>query len=276
MDKFLTFEGLQPIWLGDFDFMQEAAGSALKNLAKAVARYDSAILYGCEVTMSGSVQVTEYAWTDGIVVLDGEILPIKAGSISIRFPNLPNLYFHIQSSYPQEGERIFKDGQSHNCYEKREAVLTSLMSKWKYSSEFPRLDIGEKTLATFVSDADGVSMSGKITKRNGAYYIAVSFKTTTAATSILADNVNIVLDRKDKSALLSGSINAGKTYCPLALSQPIEIGNIGGYVVPLVISLSSSDDGVSMKMQIAPDVPELGVLLPAGVQSTFETRLNAI
>ena len=277
MDKFLTFEGLQPMWLGDFDFMQEAVGSTLKNLVRAMTGYDSVILSGCEVSVSGSsVQEATYAWTDGVVALDGEILPIKSGSISIRIPQLPNIYFHVQKSYPQEGERIFKDGQSHNCYEKREAVLTTVLSKWRYSSEFPRMNTGEKKLATFVSDVSGVSMAGKITRKNGAYHITASFRTTTAVTSILADNVNIVLEDKDKSALLSGSINAGKTYCPLALSQPIEIGNIGGYVVPLVISLSSSDDGVSMKMQIAPDLPELGVLLPAGVQSTFETRLNAI
>ena len=36
MNKFLTFPGKQPVYLGDIDFMQSAVGSAFENLMKAI------------------------------------------------------------------------------------------------------------------------------------------------------------------------------------------------------------------------------------------------
>ena len=56
MDRFLTFEGRQPIWLDDFNFMQDAVESDIKKLVDSLLEaldYDGSsavILSGCKPT----------------------------------------------------------------------------------------------------------------------------------------------------------------------------------------------------------------------------------
>lgn len=277
MDKFLTFQGLQPIWLGDFNFMQKAAGDAFANLTKAISGHDSIIISGCDVSFDTQKMI--YSWTDGIVVLDGEILPIWSGSARLQSSSSKAVYFDIIRSFPIEGERIFKDGTEHSCYEEREATLTQSKTKWIYSPDFPRLILGEKEIASFVSDVDGIEMSARLIRRNDSYYLVGAFKTTSEVSAILVDNVTMEVGQPDRSSILAGGMFEGKTYYALALSSAIELGTgIGetSHVVPLMVSIGDVTDGISLKMQIAPDLPELGVILPSGIQSTFEIRLNAI
>ena len=277
MDKFLTFQGLQPIWLGDFNFMQKAVGDAFANVTKAISGHDSIIISGCDVSFDSQRRI--YSWTDGIISLDGEILPIRSGSINLQLTSSMAVYFDIMTSFPSEGERIFKDGTTHDCYEVREATLTVSQTKWIYSADFPRFVAGEKKIASFVSDVDGIEMSAGLIRRNDSYYLVGAFKTTTDVSAILVDNVTMKVGQPDRSSILAGGMFEGKTYYALALSSAIELGTGTGensHVVPLMVSIGAATDGISLKMQIAPDLPELGVILPSGIQSTFEIRLNTI
>lgn len=119
MNKFLTFAGVQPVYLGDIDFMQNAASDIFSQLAGALMNQDpsalNAILYGVSITRSESIT----SWTAGAVVINGEILKVSAGSISIQ-DTLP-LYFHVVSTF--SGDRVFKDGESRECYETRTATI---------------------------------------------------------------------------------------------------------------------------------------------------------
>lgn len=126
MNKFLTFSGTQPVYLGDIDFMQNAASAAFKQLLRGILNSPSddgmnAIIQGVELSYNGNA----WSWTEGVVVLAGELLPIEAGTISdIGYTR--NLYLHVRSTL--SGTRTFKNGQSHDCYETRDAIINTTFS----------------------------------------------------------------------------------------------------------------------------------------------------
>ena len=109
MNKLLTFPGLQPIYLGDFDFLQQSVNDAFLQLLKGLTGQDNP---RC-VLKSATPE------KDGAICFDGEILPLKyfSGAASGA------LVYKIESSY--SGERTFKDGNSHQCYESRYVIGTS-------------------------------------------------------------------------------------------------------------------------------------------------------
>ena len=116
MDKYLTYPGKQPVYLGDIDFMQSAVRDSMKRLLQAYIGDNSgdAILLGCVFDYG----VSSLAWTDGIVCIDGEILPIAAGSLL----GTGGAYFEIIST--PSGTRTFGDGDSHDCFEVRAATIS--------------------------------------------------------------------------------------------------------------------------------------------------------
>lgn len=105
MNKYLTFPGQQPVYLGDIDFLQESVRSAFLMLLKG--------LTGQEKPNCILQQATSEA--DGVICLDGEIMPYKAYTGSM----LGNYYYEVVSTYG--GERVFKNGETHSCYETRYA-----------------------------------------------------------------------------------------------------------------------------------------------------------
>ena len=105
MNKYLTFPGQQPVYLGDIDFLQESVRSAFLMLLKG--------LTGQEKPNCILQRATSEA--DGVICLDGEIMPYKAYTGSM----LGNYYYEVVSTYG--GERVFKNGETHSCYETRYA-----------------------------------------------------------------------------------------------------------------------------------------------------------
>jgi hypothetical protein len=166
MNKFLTFAGVQPVYLGDIDFMQNAASDIFSQLAGALMNQDpsalNAILYGVSITRSESTT----SWTAGAVVLNGEILKVPAGSISIQ-DTLP-LYFHVVSVL--SGDRVFKDGVSRECYETRTATINGSSTGGVNVNSMQLL---HKTI-DFDYDAYWKTAdvtSAKLLQRNGLFFI---------------------------------------------------------------------------------------------------------
>lgn len=106
MNKLLTFPGLQPIYLGDFDFLQQSVNDAFLQLLKGLTGQDNP---RCILKAATPEK-------DGAICFDGEILPLKyfSGAVSGA------LVYKIESSY--SGERTFKDGKTEKCYESRYVV----------------------------------------------------------------------------------------------------------------------------------------------------------
>lgn len=106
MNKYLTFPGLQPVYLGDIDFLQESVRSAFLMLLKG--------LTGQEKPNCILQRATSEA--DGVICLDGEIMPYKAYTGEIY----GGYYYEVVTTYG--GERVFKNGERHFCYETRYAL----------------------------------------------------------------------------------------------------------------------------------------------------------
>lgn len=166
MNKLLTFSGAQPIYLGDIDFLQDASAQMETCLARALMGDGSntlnAILQGVEFSYGSGL----ISWTAGVVVLNGEILPIAAGSISGAQGDL--IYFHVSSVL--SGNRIFKDGESHQCWDTRTATISKTAQGGIPVSSTPRYtrDDYYKWNGDITSD---YITNASLIRKNGLYFI---------------------------------------------------------------------------------------------------------
>ena len=110
MNKYLTFPGQQPVYLGDIDFLQESVRSAFLMLLKG--------LTGQEKPNCILQRATSEA--DGVICLEGEIMPYKAYTGAWA-----GNYYEVVTTYG--GERVFKNGETHSCYETRYAQEKSVV-----------------------------------------------------------------------------------------------------------------------------------------------------
>lgn len=119
MNKFLTFQGKQPLYLGDIDFASDAIRSAFSQLLAGLVGSDSpnAIIYGVTATERSSSVV----FSAGVVSIDGEILPVEANA-GIAGSLADTFYLRIKSAYG--GTRTFEGGASHDCWETRTVEVT--------------------------------------------------------------------------------------------------------------------------------------------------------
>lgn len=109
MNKYLTFPGLQPVYLGDIDFLQESVRSAFMMLLRGLTGQDNPRCIIAEATPE----------KDGVICFDGEILPLKYSSGAV----IGALVYQIESVY--SGERTFKNGETQKCYESRYVIAVS-------------------------------------------------------------------------------------------------------------------------------------------------------
>ena len=110
-----------PIWLDDFNFIDKSVRDTFTRLVRSLTdgATGDVILSGCVFTSKSNM----VSWTSGVLALNGEILPIDAGSMS--GVSIRNLYFTIADSYDSGGSRTFKNGTPHNCWNIRKATVTT-------------------------------------------------------------------------------------------------------------------------------------------------------
>ena len=125
MNKFLTFEGQQPFYLGDIDFMQEAVRTAFLHVLRGLT---GTVNPSCIVQ---GLQVSDTGITGGVVCLFGELFEVPAASIT------GTAYLKITESF--EGRRTLKSGELKACHAIRTATLTQTATAFMLSS-MPRLD----------------------------------------------------------------------------------------------------------------------------------------
>ena len=170
MNKLLTYQGAQPVYLGDIDFMQDAAGAGFLMLAKAFTGESgdtqNAILQGVEITRVSSTQTHVSA---GVVLLNGELLPVEEATINVSW-RAP-LYFHVDSVL--SSERTFKDGSSHKCHDTRSAYVNGASSDGIALAYVPRI---AHLLENHVYEASAVSgnaTEGKLIIKNGIWFMDI-------------------------------------------------------------------------------------------------------
>lgn len=153
------------MYLGDIDFMQDAGAQMATCLARALMGDGSntlnAIIQGVEFSYGSGI-----SWTAGVVVLNGEILPIAAGSISGAQGDL--IYFHVNSVL--SGNRTFKDGESHQCWDTRTATISKTAQGGVPVSSVPRYtrDDYDKWNGNITSD---YITNASLIRKNGLYFI---------------------------------------------------------------------------------------------------------
>ena len=186
MNKFLTFAGTQPVYLGDIDFMQTAAANAVKQLARALMDSGSdslnAILQGVELQWNSSTLTI----TPGVVVLDGELLPFEG--VTLQAPS--SLYFHIESTL--SGERTFKDGESHQCHETRKAIINTTSTGGIIVGNVPRLHVPSDDVEYDYTSSNGFITGGKLIKKNGFWYLELEVDVSEES-STLACNIEFTV-----------------------------------------------------------------------------------
>ena len=165
MNRLMTFPGLQPIYLGDIDFLQDSVKEAFTMLLRG--------LTGQEKPKCILVPATREK--DGVICFDGEIMPYK-GYFS---PIQGTLCYKVESSY--SGERTFKNGTMQQCYENRYVVgypdpsvgmpLEYAASNFPSFAELllnsvPKLQHGENTYK-----GDGLSCNIKYSYMGDLYHV---------------------------------------------------------------------------------------------------------
>lgn len=156
MNKYLTFAGRQPVYLGDITFMQSAVGEAFANLLKHLTGRSDAngILSGVVISYLNN----SATWTAGVVSLGGEILPVEEGVIG----NVTGgLYFEVVSE--TDGSREFGDGETHDCWETRKATLTTTVTDYPLTS-VPRIEAGPQESAQVYAFDDVPNLSDRYAK----------------------------------------------------------------------------------------------------------------
>ena len=209
MNKFLTFPGKQPVYLGDINFMQSAVGSALANLMKAYTGRDNAnaIIYGVERSYAGA----SVTWTAGVVSIGGEILPVEAGLIADASGGL---YFSIVST--TDGSRQFGDGQSHDCWEIRKATLTTTPTDYPLSG-FKRVtpvDTTEAQVYSFDNIPNLPDRYARLANCGGAWVFALrspamAEESTTLFEGEISDLPDGVLQKFSDAAAPSSMFSVG-------------------------------------------------------------------
>lgn len=127
----------------------------------------NAILQGAVLSYSSG---STMAWTAGVVVINGEILPIAAGSTP--YSSGDKFYFHVVSAL--SGSRTFKDGVSHDCYETRSVTITTVSTNGIDYNTVPRMHSDEDTdyaPSTLFSSTSAAALY----RRNGMYYFKMAF-----------------------------------------------------------------------------------------------------
>ncbi len=176
MNKYLTFAGTQPVYLGDIDFIQNASSQVQNLLLRALLNSASgtanSILQGVEFSTPSAGTI---AWTAGVVALGGEVLPVAAGSISAS--GIDELYFHVSSTL--SGSRTFKDGQSHDCFETRVAEISKTSSGGVAVSSVERFHKPSDD-TVYVGVPTGYTQACKLYRRAGMWVLSVDMSVASA------------------------------------------------------------------------------------------------
>ena len=132
MNKFLTFQGQQPLYLGDVDFASQAIRDAFKMVLQGLTGSSeaNAILRGVEPSTRSSTVF----FSAGVVSIEGEILPVVESAVTGTISD--TFYLRINSTLG--GSRVFKDGETHSCWETRSVEVTRDVTDYPLAS-FRRL-----------------------------------------------------------------------------------------------------------------------------------------
>ena len=216
MDKYLTFAGTQPVFLGDIDFMQDAVKQAVLLLIRSIANDSGAtpnvILQGLGFSNPDAEHIS---WTDGVVALNGEILPIASATISGQPTDA--LYFHVVST--TSGSRTFKDGQTHDCFETRVATIDTDSEDGIAVASVPRLGqrLIDVELTSTNINSDNITQ-GRLARKDAIWSMGIALMLSAGDNSIEG---SVTFGPSEGVTLeMVNSIRQMDVLCPVVVTAP--------------------------------------------------------
>jgi len=243
MNKFLTYAGKQPVYLGDIDFMQNAAAYAQKNIARALMDSDSdslnAILQGVRISFRAG---GEMHYSSGVVVINGEILPVPAATITASALDL--LYFHVDSV--MSGARTFGDGESHLCFESRSVSISTVSTGGILVSSVPRLHDDPVVDDAVYSGSvyTGYITNGRLIRKSGLWLCDLAFD--------VPENASVIGSVSFEN--LSSSHYAaftGSTFQDQLILLNSATANYNSMLVSCIMSKTSANNKVTLEFNYA-------------------------
>ena len=221
MNKFLTFPGLQPVYLGDIDFLQEAVRETFLQLLSGLTGMSSP---NCILKKATALE-------DGVICIDGEIMPYKAYTGDL----LGATSYEVKTSL--SGARSFKNGETHECYEERyaQAVLSPSAVRLPTLDELLREKITTFSGITNASEEVRYRVSRLVNRVDYEVTITLTSETTTEYLC-----AGIGLNFADSS-----SIAQSPKYC----SAVVETGDTLS-TLPAKIILSADEASANVKMAV--------------------------
>ena len=160
MNKFLTFQGEQPIYLGDIDFMQDNSRAAILYVLKGITGENNptCIVYGCEKTETGCA--------GGVACLSGELYVIEPSSLT------GDVYLKIITSYA--GSRLMKSGEYRECYEINSVAYTAETTDFRLA-DLPRLEGLLSRGQRIAVENNNAAADIKVVRRGSMFSVSGSF-----------------------------------------------------------------------------------------------------
>jgi hypothetical protein len=109
----MPFEGDDLLW------MQDGIRGGIANILTAMYGNNDIIVTGVSINQNG----TDLDYTEGYVVINGELLHLPAGTASGVAQEPERAYIVPDISYDMDGADVFADGQTKDTYEIRKAKL---------------------------------------------------------------------------------------------------------------------------------------------------------
>lgn len=249
MDRLLTFEGRQPIWLDDIDFLQDSFAGEIARLVEGLVPADSipdvVILKGCEESVVGNKKT----YTEGIIYCKGEILRVEASSIAPVAIPVVKIYQEVDPS----GDRILQETEEKvSCYIKRSAAIVALLhgntNQVNFRNAIRLSDLleqkyGKAEEVLFEGDGQNDSSSShfKLVRNGSSFTLLGNFN------SLVLDFELDVIDKYAAEHLgdshLSGEDwNIGKSYGVAAIYTEDDSGNKKYICAPVCVYAEPAQD----------------------------------
>lgn len=119
MNRLLIPNGGMPFEGDDLLWLQSGLRGGISNLVSAIYGDEDIIISGVELNQNGS----DIDYTEGYVVVNGEILHLPAGTAVGAAQEPERAYIVADLSYDMDGTDVFADGQTKDTYEIRKAGL---------------------------------------------------------------------------------------------------------------------------------------------------------
>lgn len=160
MNKYLIYEGGQPVYLDDFAFLQSSFTDVIKGLCSALKFGEKNILLRDPVTTVSSGTNTIYTVASGgYIVIGDEIYPIQAGELVV--PTSQAVYFVVTSEKYQS--ETLSNNTEVQVYERRYVKLSSAYMEGDiYARRAELMTVQDKLLATIVEYLDKPVMEAEV------------------------------------------------------------------------------------------------------------------